>query len=120
MLNALLVLAFLLVGQDPQQTGVVAGSVVPPQSAQVILLGPDYADLWATEVQKRLDVYWQQYQTVLASRKEVFSQLSRQAHKDAASIIVTRMRNELPGKASDYVLETSADGKFEFRNLPFG
>ena len=119
MLNALLVAALLL-GQEPQQTGVVAGSVVPPQPVQVILLGPGYVDLWATEVQRRLDLYWQQYQVAFGTRKELFSQFSRQAHKDATNYVVTRMQRDLSGKVSNYLMETSPDGKFEFKNLPFG
>ena len=112
--------ALLLITQEPQQTGVVAGSVVPPQPVHVILLGPDYVELWANEVQRRLDLYWQQYQAAFVTRKELFSQFSRQAHRDAANYVFTRMQIESPGKVSTYVMETSADGKFEFKNLPFG
>lgn len=120
MINALLVAAFLFAGQESQQRGVVAGSVVPPQPVQVILLRPDYVDLWASEVQKRLDLYWQQYQTALRTRKEMFSELSRQAHKDATNFVVSRMRRDPSWRLSEYVVETSDDGKFEFKNLPFG
>ena len=120
MLDVLLVAAFLLIGQDSQQRGVVTGSVVPPQPAQVILLRPDYVDLWASEVQKRLDLYWQQYQIALGTRKEMFSEFSRQAHKDATNFVVSRMRRDPSWRLSEYLVETSADGRFEFKNLPFG
>jgi hypothetical protein len=120
MLNALLIAVFLLAGQESRETGVVTGSVIPPQTAQVILLGPEYGDLWATEVQKRLDQYWQQYQGALRTRRELFSQFSKQARRDATYYVVNRMRRDLPGGLSQYLMETSGDGRFEFKNLPFG
>jgi hypothetical protein len=119
MWSVLLAAALLLVGQESQERGVITGSVVPPQPAQVILLRSDYVDLWSSEVQRRLDLYWQQYQVALGTRKEMFLQLSRQAHKDATNFVVSRMRRDPSWSLSEYVVETS-DGKFEFKNLPFG
>ena len=118
--TVLLMAALLLITQEPQQTGVVAGSVVPPEPVHVILLGPGYVDLWANELQRRLDLYWQQYQVAFGTRKELFSQFARQAHRDATNYVFTRMQLDLSGKASSYIMETSTDGKFEFKNLPFG
>src|SRR5438093_7970649 len=126
MLHTLLMAALLLAGQEPQQTGIITGAVVAPAqqeisgSVQVILLAPRYMDLWNTEVQKRLDLYWQQYQPTFRNRKEFFSEFSKQAHKDATSYVLTRMRRDPSSKLSEYLIETSADGKFEFKNLPFG
>ena len=119
MWSVLLAAALLLVGQESQDRGVITGSVVPPQPAQVILLRSDYVDLWSSEVQRRLDLYWQQYQVALGTRKEMFLQLSRQAHKDATTFIVSRMRRDPSWSLSEYVVDTS-DGKFEFKNLPIG
>src|SRR5262249_40811958 len=125
MLTAFLLLG-LLAGQDALQTGIITGTVVaPPQqeisgSVQVILLGPQYTDLWNAEVQKRLDLYWQQYQPTFRNRKEFFSEFSKQAHRDATNYILTRMRRDRSGKLSEYLIESSADGKFEFKNIPFG
>ena len=120
MVNALLIAVFLLSGQESRETGVVTGSVTPAQPVQVILLGPGYGDLWAGEVQKRLDQYWQQYQLALRTHRELFSQFSRQAHRDATYYVVNRMRRDLSSGVSQYLVETSADGRFEFKNLPFG
>ena len=106
--------------------GILTGEVVPPpqqvisQPVQVILLPTQYMDLWNSEVQKRLDRYWQQYQLTLRSRKELFSEFSKQAHRDATNYVLTRMRRDRSGNISEYLMETSTDGKFEFKNIPFG
>src|SRR5215510_15806923 len=121
MLTALLLSALLASAEKPQQTGIITGSVVlPPQQeisqpVQVILLSPDYADLWVNEVQKRLDRYWQQFQPAFRYRKESFTELSKQAHKEATNYVLTRMQCDLSGNVADYLMQTSADGKFEFK-----
>jgi len=126
MLNAVIIAAILLLGQNAERTGIIAGSVIASPSEhiskpiQVILLPPRYSDLWNSEVQKRLDMYWQQFQPTFRSRKELFTEFSRQAHRDATNYVVTRMRRDTAGNISPYLLETSVDGKFEFKNIPFG
>src|SRR5215813_2733600 len=124
MLTALLLSALLASAEKPQQTGIITGSVVlPPQQeisepVQVILLPPDYADLWVNEVQKRLDRYWQQFQPAFKYRKESFTELSKQAHREATNYVLTRMQRD--SNISRYLMQTSTDGKFEFKNIPFG
>jgi hypothetical protein len=126
MLILLLLTALLASAENPQQTGIITGSVVlPPQQeisgpVQVILLSRDYADLWINEVQKRLDRYWQQFQPAFRYRKETFTELSKQAHKEATNYVVTRMQRDSSANISEYLMQTSADGKFEFKNIPFG
>jgi len=126
MLKLLLATALLVSAERPQQTGIITGSVVlPPQQeisepVQVILLSPVYSDLWVNEVQKRLDRYWQQFQPAFRYRKESFTELSKQAHKEATSYVVNRMQRDSAGNISEYVRRISADGKFEFKNVPFG
>jgi len=125
MLSYLLITAALLVGQNPEQTGMIAGTVIaPPQDVtypvQVILLSPRYVDLWSTEVQKRLDSYWQLYLPTFKDRKELFSEFSKQAHRDATNYVMSRMQRDGGSKVTQYLRETSADGKFEFKDIPFG
>jgi hypothetical protein len=126
MLTLLLLTTLLASAENPQQTGIITGSVVlPPQQeisgpVQVILLSRDYSDLWVNEVQKRLDRYWQQFQPAFKYRKETFTELSKQAHKEATNYVVTRMQRDSSGNISEYLIQTSADGKFEFKNIPFG
>jgi hypothetical protein len=126
MLMLLLLTTLLASAENPQQTGIITGSVVlPPQQeisgpVQVILLSRDYSDLWVNEVQKRLDRYWQQFQPAFRYRKETFTELSKQAHKEATNYVVTRMQRDSSGNISEYLMQTSADGKFEFKNIPFG
>ncbi|HYR43903.1 MAG TPA: hypothetical protein VER98_12820 [Terriglobia bacterium] len=117
---------FLLLGQQPERTGTIAGTVwaPPPQKisapVQVILLSPQYTDLWSSDVQKRLDVYWERYKPAFVRQKEFFSEVSKQAHREATNYIVRRMRRDSSSNFSNYLKETSPDGNFEFRNVPYG
>jgi len=126
MLKALVIAAILLFGQKPEQTGRITGIVVTApqqqisQPVQVILLSPRYTNLWDTEVQRRLDFYWERFKPTFRTRKEYFIEFSKQAHRDATNYIVSRMRRDRSGNAPDYLQETSAGGTFEFRNVPFG
>jgi hypothetical protein len=125
MLSVLLLTAVLLFAEDPQQTGIVTGAVVVPQQEisqplQVILLSPDYTDLWTSEVQKRLDRYWQQFQTTFRYRKEFFLEMSQRAHQEATNYVVSRMRRAAASNTSELLMQTSRNGRFEFKNIPFG
>ncbi len=126
MFKAFLIAATLLFGQKPEGTGIIAGTVaVAPQQkishpVQVILLSPRYMNLWNSDVQKRLDRYWENYKPAFARQKEFFFEMSKQAHREATNYILTRMRRDSSSNVSDYLQETSLDGKFEFRNVPFG
>jgi len=126
MLKAFLIAALLLAGQKPEDRGIITGSVVAPpqqkisQPVQVILLSPRYTDLWNSDVQKRLDVYWETYKPAFASHKDFFFEVSKQAHREATSNILSRMRRDASANVSDYLKETSADGTFEFKDVPFG
>jgi hypothetical protein len=126
MLNLLLVAAFMLPAEGPPQTAIIAGMVVPPsqqeisQPVQIILLSPRYVDLWIGEVQARLDRYWQVYQPALRNHKELFAEFSQQAHRDATVSVLSRMRKDSAGDVSDYLIQMSDDGRFEFKNVPLG
>src|SRR5207253_5181446 len=126
MLNALLVAAVLLLGQGTEPTGIIAGTVVLPASqkisgpVQVVLLSPRYSDLWSSDLQKRLDVYWERYKPAFARRKEFFFEVSKQAHKEATNYVITRMRRDPSNNFSNYLKDASPDGRFEFRNVPYG
>lgn len=126
MFNTFLIAGILLFGQKPEQTGIITGTVaVSPQQkvshpVQVILLSSRYMNLWNSDVQKRLDRYWENYKPAFARQKEFFFEMSKQAHREATTYILTRMRRDPSSNLSDYLQETSHDGKFEFRNVPFG
>jgi hypothetical protein len=126
MCKMLLLAVFLLAGQQPQGTGTIAGTVsaLPsqklPAPIQVILLSPEYNDLWNSDVQKRLDVYWERYKPTFARQKESFYQVSKQAQREATNYIVRRMRRDSSTNSSNYLKEASSDGTFEFRNVPYG
>lgn len=133
MFGPLLIAAFLILPQKPEakpdhkpETGIIAGTVVPAegqtlaQPAQVVLLNTVYSNLWNSDVQKRLDAYWERYKPAFAAKKEFFFEVSRMAHRDAITYIVMRMRRDLRNDISTYVQDTAAGGKFEFKNVPFG
>ncbi len=117
-------LAALAAFQTPAETGFIAGAVVrTPQETisrpiRVLLLPPQYSNLWTSDVQKRLDAYWERYKPMFAAKKESFVEVSRQAHREAANYVLSRMLRDT-SNISDYLKETS-DGRFEFKNVPFG
>jgi hypothetical protein len=125
MLKVALVAAMLVLGPQPQ-TGIITGSVAVPSQQQlsgpvrVILLSAHYMNLWNSDVQKRLDVYWETYKPAFAARRDFFSEVSKQAHREATNYVLTRMRRDTTGNVSNYLKETPADGTFVFTNLPFG
>jgi hypothetical protein len=123
MLMMLMAVVLTLAGQQPE-TAIITGSIVSEQAVsqpvQIVLLPPRYVHVWTSEVQKRLDVYWQQYLPRFRNNKELFSEYSKLAHKDATTYVLARMRGDPVSKFSDYQIETSFDGRFEFKNVPFG
>jgi hypothetical protein len=126
MFNVFLLAALLFVGQKPEEMGIITGTVVAPAPqkislpVQIILLSPQYSDLWNSDVQKRLDVYWERYKPAFARQKEFFFEVSKQAHMEAIDYVLTRMRRDPSSNFSNYLKETSLDGRFEFRNVPYG
>ncbi len=106
-------------------TGFIAGKVVMPAQqmisapVQVILLSPRYSDLWSNDVQKRLDVYWERYKPAFAAQKEMFFEISRLAHWEATASIITKMRRDV-SDISEFLKEATPEGKFEFKDVPFG
>jgi hypothetical protein len=127
MLHSVLIAALLWFPQQPAtESGVIAGTVTVPadhplsQPLQVILLSTRYADLWDTDVQKRLDMYWERYKPAFAQNKEYFLEISRKAQIEALDFVVTRMRRDTPNNIGEYVKQASTDGKFEFKAVPFG
>jgi hypothetical protein len=108
------------------QTGVIAGSVLLPadrplsQPLQIVLLSPRYTNLWDSDVQKRLDMYWERYKPAFAQNREFFLEISRRAQIEALDFVIARMRRDATSNMAEYVKEASADGKFEFKSVPFG
>src|SRR5438477_5744190 len=127
MLQTILVASMLLFAQHPAaQTGVIAGTVTVPadhplsQPLQVILLSPRYADLWDTDVQKRLDMYWERYKPAFAQNKEYFLEISRKAQIESLDYVIARMRRDSADNIANFVKQAAADGRFEFKAVPFG
>jgi hypothetical protein len=106
--------------EKPTELGIIAGSISPPAEGKVVLLTPQYATLWTSDVQKRLDMYWERYKPAFAQRKEYFYEVSKMAHRDSMDYIVTRMQRDSKIDASSLIRNTNADGKFEFKDIPLG
>jgi hypothetical protein len=123
---ALVLSAFLTLLQAPTQTGTVTGVVKlpngsrPTQTARAALLPAKYADMWNKQMQQRLDNYWEIYKPELLVNKEHVTEIYRMAHVEAFRYITSTMRRELGEGASKYIKDTSANGQFEFRDIPFG
>ncbi len=128
MLNTLLIGGLLIFAQEAQtaRMGVIAGSVAVPmdrqlsQPVQVVLLTTQYSTLWDTDVQKRLDSYWERYKPAFIQNKEFFLEVSRRAQIEALDYVIGRMRRDQPAVLSEYVRQASTEGKFEFKSIPFG
>jgi hypothetical protein len=129
MLKPLLLAAFLLLAQKeerPPETGIIAGAVTAPeegpltQPLQVVLLPPQYAEMWNGEVQRRLDSYWETFKPTFAQHKEIFVEATERAYVESTRFVVTRMRRELSDKAGSFIQQTSAGGRFEFKDVSPG
>ena len=122
----LLAINFLFAQQPAPQTGVIAGAVTVPadhrlsQPLQIVLLSPRYTNLWDTDVQKRLDMYWERYKPAFAQNKEFFLEISRRAQIEALDYVIARMRRDASSNVAEYIKEAGSDGKFEFKSVPFG
>jgi len=87
---------------------------------QVVLLSPQWVDLWNGEVQKRLDVYFDRYRQFLGSRTDFFKQVSRLAHRDAISLVINSMQSDLGKEFHQFAKTVSPKGSFEFNGVPPG
>jgi len=131
MFKSVLLAATLLLGQKTEVTkepefGIIAGSVLPPEESKisqpltVVLLAPQYVDLWNSDVQKRLDTYWERYKAALVQKKELFFELSRTAYQESLQFVLSRMNRDLGAGISKFREMSTPDGKFEFKNVPMG
>ena len=124
-----LLLAALFVAAQSEKTvesGIIVGSVDPPGSStvseplQIVLLSPQYVELWEGDLQKRLDSYWERYKPAFAQNKEFFTEISRMAYLDSIQFVVNRMRRDLREGIAAFLQQSSGEGRFEFKNVPFG
>ena len=126
MLKPLLFAALFILTQKPTkpvETGIIAGRVAAPaettisQPLQIVLLPPQYSGIWESDVQQRLDGYWERYKPAFAQKKEYFSEVSQMAYREATQFIINRMRRDIPDKIPDLIQNSSPNGLFEFNNV---
>jgi len=116
----------LSVLQNPAaQTGTIAGKLTPPDGpisrpAQVILLSGEFLEMFNTDVLERLDNYWERYKPTFIQQKELFLVVQKMAYRDAFQRAVTLMRQDNRTRSANFLGDSTADGKFEFKNVPVG
>lgn len=131
MVKSLLLAALLFTGQKKDapkevQAGVIAGSVEAAdqttikQPLQVVLLNSEYGMLWTNKLQEQLDAYWERYKPAFLQKKELFFEVSRMAYQDTLQFVLARMNRDLGADLKNFRLSTTANGKFEFKGIPFG
>jgi len=131
MLRSFLLAVILLSSQKAEtpkekQLGIIAGKVIAPDEAsikqplQVVLMSQQYATLWNQKLQEQLDLYWERYKPAFAQKKELFFEVSRMAYQDSMQFVMARMSRDLGANLKNYRIETSSDGKFEFKDIPLG
>ncbi len=129
MLRSLLLAAILLAPQKPEppkELGIIVGKVLPPnethikQPLQVVLMAPQYATLWNQKLQEQLDLYWERYKPAFVQKKELFFEVARMAYQDSMQFVMARMSRDLGANLKNYRIDSSADGKFQFKDIPPG
>lgn len=112
--------------QTAPVTGILIGIVKLPdgaksaQPAHVVLLSPKYTEVWNRQVQQRLDNYWEDYKPEFAVHKERIAEFNRMSQVESLRYVMSQMRRDLGVGASMLIKDTSANGQFEFRGVPFG
>ena len=112
--------------QAQPAVGTIAGHVTPPEDSEIVdplqavLMDPRWVDIWNGDVQKRLDAYSERYRDAFDRNRDFFGQISNMARRDAVVFVISRMQRDLGGTFQDLVREVSGEGRFEFRDVPFG
>ena len=112
--------------QAQPAVGTIAGHVTPPEDSEIVdplqavLMDPRWVDIWNGDVQKRLDAYSERYRAAFDRNRDFFGQIANMARRDAIVFVISRMQRDLGGTFQDLVREVSGEGRFEFRDVPFG
>ena len=120
----ILVLTLAAQAAAPAKSGTIAGKIAPAEGlklsrrAQVVLLSPEYIEMWNTDVQERMDNYWERYKPTFIQQKELYREVAKMAYRDSFNWIVAQMQRNNRLRTADLIRETSGDGKFEFTNVP--
>ncbi|HEX4997855.1 MAG TPA: carboxypeptidase-like regulatory domain-containing protein [Terriglobia bacterium] len=109
----------------PVHTATLIGEIAPSASVKVtrpvkvVMLSETYTNMYDREALQRIDEYWEQFKPAFLESKELFYQVSQVAQSEAIEFVVSRMRQD-GVDLSRMQRDTSADGRFEFRNVPPG
>ena len=114
-------LALLLQSTTSTASTTISGTLLPPQglpapdSAQVVLLPSEYAQMFNAEAQRRIDEYWETYKREFAANKELFFKVPPVAYREALDRVIPRIKAN-----PSSLIKTAAGGRFEFRGVPPG
>src|SRR5262245_12825816 len=74
---------------------------------QVVLLTAPYTEVYSTELQKRIDSYWEDYRTAFIQDKDAFVLFRERAKRQALESALTRMREDDTLKAGSRIVNTT-------------
>jgi len=123
MLIALLLSVLAIATGAP--TGTIEGRITPPDKVnitkpvQVVVFAGPYANLYRTELQLRVDNYWEDYKLAFIQDKEAFVLFRDRAERQAMEVTLNRMRKDEPLAVANFVRMTS-NNSFDFRMVPQG
>jgi hypothetical protein len=96
---------------------------VLPEDAVVeaLLLAPEWALEWNSDVQERLRVYFSNNARAIEQDRSLFDRIAYRARREATAYVAARMQGNLGvDRYNEYVQEVAPDGTFEFGDLEFG
>jgi len=97
----------------PEETG-------PAESAEALLMSPEWALQWRGDVQRRLDAYSQTYRRAIERDPAIFRNISLAAYREATAYVLAEMQRILGDGFRSWVETISPEGRFEYENVPAG
>ena len=105
--------------------GTIEGSISLPEKVkpskpiQVAVFSGEYVDQYLSEVQERIDNYWENYRGLFIENKEAFLAFRDRAQRQAMESVLNQMRRDDPLQYSNSVHSTTGN-TFEFHSIPQG
>lgn len=108
-------------------SGSIIGAVDLPEDlsedpvVEVLLMAPEWASAWNSDVQERLRVYSSNNAQAIERDPSLFDRIAYRARREATAYVAARMQGNLGVEAFErFVGDVASDGTFEFGGLAFG
>jgi hypothetical protein len=100
---------------------IIAGVKTPPvnRPVRVTLLNETYTNLYDAETLHRIDDYWERFKPAFVENKELFFPISQVAQTEALELVLSKRRQDGQDSLA-LTVNSTPDGRFEFRNVPLG